>query len=1019
MADQPNIRLGDFFKGEVSRKVKSLDYPADALVRGLNVMLAEGGVATRPGSSITKPAENVPTSTLVALSQFVAPTNEQTYVVVQEHGTAVASWEAIATGPSRYFHSMVWDSGNGRALLFGGGDGVAAYYNDLRSYDPITDAWTTLSPTGTAPTARYGHSAVYVPAQEAMYVFGGRDVTGNKNDLFKLDCTTDVWSEITDSGSVPAARYGHAACLIGTGTMMISGGKGTGTYYAGSTYYDLNLSTYAWTEIVATTGGSSMGARYIHSISYDGSQYVYLVGGNVNDESFSRTVWKINRTAGTYSSLLDYPNSNGIGGHFAYYCSGYVVVVCGKGDVIYSYNDSYKTYSCSGNVWTTVVPSGDVGLRYLLTGCVTDTGDIIVHGGISDYDPSTVYETSGYMASSLCGSGVGTAIIGVYNLYASNANLPSTAQTFEHIYTLGSTAGVCSFATLGDRLIITEGQYAVPLVFLPGTLSTDTVDEYASPSRVILDYGSESYHDVSDKVLDNDLDSYADIGGVTTRGAIYFCCDVPTVQKFYLEFETPNNLAGATTEFSSSSVLDDEIYVVRENIGNGIARWVKDAADPDMTGHFEGAAKALAGAAVDLGGGLVKVPCVGHGFVETDTVEIYNTVAYDQTEVLPSQAAGDADHFVITAPYIVEVFAGNDEARKRFTLGTGKNAPLVEAGVQIEFDNGAIASVVAITSDGELDDEVEISTSNVTDNCQIYGIIVTDANVVSLGTGVDAPETLTSFVPNSYGGFTQARSYRQVVKGSDIASDSAYVRFKFQSGNSRTLPILSAGVVERSGTTGDGTTTPTQITFNNGSAGVVVPVKYPDWGPAATPATRQYNVGQYVAAGSPSVVYECTTTHWSSTNFYNDLALGYWSATTYPIYPQAWYPYSSYALNAFVTPGGGMVVYRCIVPHQASTSFSADLGAGKWVYMPGYPTYVQSWCGVLAYVTYPLGSRVVVDEVVYKCLIAHNSTLWGPDLSAGKWEATDEDPGYIWSDFITFTMDNAKDYLVIIDVGVA
>ena len=38
-----------------------------------------------------------------------------------------------------------------------------------------TPAWTQLTPTGTPPSARYGHSAIYDPVRDRMVVFGGYD----------------------------------------------------------------------------------------------------------------------------------------------------------------------------------------------------------------------------------------------------------------------------------------------------------------------------------------------------------------------------------------------------------------------------------------------------------------------------------------------------------------------------------------------------------------------------------------------------------------------------------------------------------------------------------------------------------------------------------------------------------------------------------------------------------------------------------------------------------------------------
>jgi len=67
-----------------------------------------------------------------------------------------------------------------------------------------------------------------------------------------------------------------------------------------------------------------------------------------------------------------------------------------------------------------------------------------------------------------------------------------------------------------------------------------------------------------------------------------------------------------------------------------------------------------AAAAVDKGGGLVGIPCDGHGYSENDVVLINGTTNYDGVYTLPDQTAGGANEFIITAVYAAETFAGTD-----------------------------------------------------------------------------------------------------------------------------------------------------------------------------------------------------------------------------------------------------------------------------------------------------------------------------------------------------------------------
>ena len=329
-------------------------------------------------------------------------------------------------------------------------------------------------------------------------------------------------------------------------------------------------------------------------------------------------------------------------------------------------------------------------------------------------------------------------------LYASSDHLPATNIAFEEVYPLSENAGVVSIETLGDRTIITEGVEEVPLVFLPGTLSTDPAESWASPMSVLLTYDGQNFHDISDRVLDNDLDSVADIGGITTRGAILICCDVPTVYGFYLQFKTPNTATGATSEFSDETKLNATAKVNRENIGNGIARWVQDSSG--ATGHFEGPARALNGGAVDLGGSpnRVKIPCTGHGLVADDQATIRNTAGYDDGYLLPDQTGGDADHFIIEHAYIAETFSGASEVRQWFTVGQPEgwtaNLPLIETGAEVEFADATV-TVRDIAEGGDDFNSVTLSAEHETASVSgIYGVKVNDADVVTVSAATDVPD---------------------------------------------------------------------------------------------------------------------------------------------------------------------------------------------------------------------------------------------------------------------------------------
>ena len=81
-------------------------------------------------------------------------------------------------------------------------------------------------------------------------------------------------------------------------------------------------------------------------------------------------------------------------------------------------------------------------------------------------------------------------------------------------------------------------------------------------------------------------------------------------------------------------------------------------------------------AAVDSGGGLVRIPSTGHGFFPGAIVNITNTTNYNGNYVIDESAQINADWFNIPATYIAETFAGTEQVQdtvaedytKRFKL---------------------------------------------------------------------------------------------------------------------------------------------------------------------------------------------------------------------------------------------------------------------------------------------------------------------------------------------------------------
>ena len=147
------------------------------------------------------------------------------WVLTSALGPGTPTWTQLfptGTAPSRReWHSAIYDPGSSRMVVFGGltgsGDGnvwILEHANGAGG----TPAWLMITPPATGPSPRYGHSAVYDPLSNRMIIFGGRKHAGGAftSDVWLLSHAnglggTPAWTQLTASGVPPAPRADHTA----------------------------------------------------------------------------------------------------------------------------------------------------------------------------------------------------------------------------------------------------------------------------------------------------------------------------------------------------------------------------------------------------------------------------------------------------------------------------------------------------------------------------------------------------------------------------------------------------------------------------------------------------------------------------------------------------------------------------------------------------------------------------------------------------------------------------------------
>lgn len=145
-----------------------------------------------------------------------------------------------ATGalpPVREGHTAVYDPNTNKMIVFGGNNCTGTYYNDLwilSNADGTTGnpTWSQVTPIGTGPSARSQATAIYDSVNNVMTVFGGGTSTTNVfGDVWTLTNAngvtgTPTWTQLSPTGTAPAARMGQSAIYDATNNRMtIFGGS--------------------------------------------------------------------------------------------------------------------------------------------------------------------------------------------------------------------------------------------------------------------------------------------------------------------------------------------------------------------------------------------------------------------------------------------------------------------------------------------------------------------------------------------------------------------------------------------------------------------------------------------------------------------------------------------------------------------------------------------------------------------------------------------------------------------------
>ena len=303
------------------------------------------------------------------------------------------SWADLVVNP-RCYQSAVYDPVRNRMLVFAGfyNDGTEYSFNDVWALSLVgTPSWTSLKPTGTPPSPRYSHSAIYDPVRDRMVMFGGGRCPSPCyfNDVWALSLAgTPAWTQLTPTGTPPSARKYHSAIYDPVrDRMVVFGGFNGSTDF--NDVWALSLAgTPAWTEL--TPSVTPLHGRSYHSAIYDSVRDRMVVFGGNYGSTYLNDVWTLS-LAGTPAWYLwspaGAPPSPRLGHSAIYDPVRDRMVVFGGLHYPSVFNDSWSLSLGGTPAWTQLTPTGaPPSPRYCHSAIYDPVGDrMIAFGGCGGY----------------------------------------------------------------------------------------------------------------------------------------------------------------------------------------------------------------------------------------------------------------------------------------------------------------------------------------------------------------------------------------------------------------------------------------------------------------------------------------------------------------------------------------------------------------------------------------------------------------------------------------------------------
>jgi N-acetylneuraminic acid mutarotase len=294
------------------------------------------------------------------------------------------------TPEERFMHAMFFDKKTEKIYLTGGMQyPFSPIMSDVWSFDPKTNKWEKIKPTGFITEKYSTRDYVYIPSERAIYVWAD-NAEEKISKMFIYDIEKKEWSKVTPIGETPTIAGQRTINYDPMNNrILLFGGYFWSPEKAGvlNDLYSYDLKSKEWTRL-KTKGVEAPRLKNALSFLDVANSRIIIFGGMTSTETPNTDLFSFNYSTNTWEKIETQGDAppGGEKNYGTFDEKGKRLIVIGKTKDPKDQTNSLYTFDLTSKKWENVPLKGQAIRQFFECGpvfCPTNN-KLYVYGGIAE-----------------------------------------------------------------------------------------------------------------------------------------------------------------------------------------------------------------------------------------------------------------------------------------------------------------------------------------------------------------------------------------------------------------------------------------------------------------------------------------------------------------------------------------------------------------------------------------------------------------------------------------------------------